>query len=217
MKTEEAKEKIIEFLKEKDSITAQEINYQSKGTIPFVQIYSIMSGFVKAGGVKLNEVDGKKSYSLLDEGKLEITEEEKKVVEKKREPLKEQEKEAEQKQQKGKYEKPGRDLTRYKFNGSEYNKGRLALAIITQYAKDKRPSLKSALELFPDELVPPYGVIKPIKDAKEMSKERQRFFIKPEEQVKFRDGSIAVSNQFTKDRIEALISIAKKQLGYSIK
>jgi hypothetical protein len=59
-------------------------------------------------------------------------------------------------------------------------------------------------------------MIKPIKEAKEMSKERQRFFIKPEEEIKLRDCSIAVSNQWTPDRMEKLLVIAKK-LGYKIK
>jgi hypothetical protein len=50
-----------------------------------------------------------------------------------------------------------------------------------------------------------------------MSKERQRFFIKPEEEIKLRDAVIAVSNQFTTERIDKVIAIAKKELKYSIK
>ena len=177
MKTEEAKEKIAEMLKEKTTLTPQEINYSSKGTLPFVQIYTILAGFVKTGAVQLNETDGKKSYTLLDANKLtEVAAEKTKKQLEKTEPIKEEEKST-----KVKFNQGRRDLTKYKFNGSEYNKGRLALAIIAQYAKDKKPSLKMALEIFPDTLVPPYGVIKPIKEAKQMSKERQRFFIKPEE------------------------------------
>lgn len=70
MKTEEAKAKVIESLKSKKIITAQEINYNSKGKIPMVQIYGIFSGLIKNGSVKLNESDGKKSYELIDESKL---------------------------------------------------------------------------------------------------------------------------------------------------
>ena len=113
--------------------------------------------------------------------------------------------------------KAGRDMTTYQFNGNTYNKGRLAHAVITQYAKEKKPSLKTALELFKDEIVPPYGLIKEIKEARKLSKPYQRFFIKPEEEIKLRDCSIGVSNQWTPDRIEALITIARKQLGYKIK
>lgn len=91
------------------------------------------------------------------------------------------------------------------------------MEIISKAAKDKRLSLKGALELFPDEIIPPYGLIKPIAEAKKLSKERQRFFIKPEEEVKLRDAVVAVSNQFTPERIQKVIEIGRKQLGYSIK
>ena len=131
-------------------------------------------------------------------------------------PEKEEKKENEEKITKPK-KKAGRDLTTYQFNGNTYNKGRLVHAVIAQYAKEKKPSLKTALELFKDEIVPPYGLIKEIKEARKLSKPYQRFFIKPEEEIKLRDCSIGVSNQWTPDRIEALIMIARKQLGYKIK
>lgn len=210
MKTEEAKAKVIDALKSKKTITAQEINYSSKGKIPMVQIYGIFSGLIKNGSVKLNETDGKKSYELIDESKLND-------VPAKKDLKKEKEESGEGKTF-GPKPKGGRDLTRYSFNGKkDLNKGRLALEIISKAAKDKRLSLKGALELFPDEIIPPYGLIKPIAEAKKLSKERQRFFTKPEEEVKLRDAVIAVSNQFTPERIQKVIEIAKKQLGYSIK
>lgn len=214
MKTEEAKEKIAEMLKEKTTLTPQEINHASKGTLPFVQIYTILGGLVKTGAVQLNEADGKKSYTLLDANKLnEVTDEKTKKQLEKTEPVKHEERST----TKPKFKQGGRDLTKYKFNGNEYNKGRLAWAIVSQYAKEKKPSLKMALELFPDEIIPPYGLIKPIAEAKKMSKERQRFFIKLEEEIKLRDTVIAVSNQFTTERIEKVISIAKRELKYTIK
>ncbi|MGB3948454.1 MAG: hypothetical protein WBM13_10750 [Bacteroidia bacterium] len=216
MKTEEAKAKITEMLREKTTVSPQEISYETKGKIPFVQIYSILSIMVKSGEVKLKESDGKKNYTLIDAKDIvpQFEKEKKPVAAEISVPSEDND---EGKSTKVKNNQGGRDLTKYKFNGKEYNKGRLAHAIVAQAAKDKRLSLKGALELFPDEIIPPYGLIKPISEAKKMSKERQRFFIKPEEEVKLRDAVIAVSNQFTKDRIESLISIAKVQLGYSIK
>ena len=204
MKTEDAKTKIMEMLTEKTTVTAQEINQATKGKLPFVQIYSIMAGMIKAGTIKLNETAGKKSYSLAAGSKTEA------VV---NEPANTESKKATS----VKNNQGGRDLTKYTFNGREYNKGRLAHAIISQAAKDKRLSLKGAMELFPDEIIPPYGLIKPISEAKKMSKERQRFFIKPEDEVKLRDAVIAVSNQFTTERIEKVIAIARKELKYNIK
>ena len=214
MKTDQAREIIIETLKTKTTVSAQEINYASKGTLPFVQIYGILSVLINNGSVQLNKSDGKKTYTLIDAGKLNDE------VPKNVKTKPEKEKVVKEIEEDGAKEKPkkkvGRDLTTYKFNGNEYNKGRLAHAIVAQAAKDKRFGLKGALEIFPDELIRPYGMIKPIKEAKEMSKERQRFFIKPEEEIKLRDCSIAVSNQWTPDRMEKLLVIAKK-LGYKIK
>ena len=214
MKTDQAREIIIETLKTKTTVSAQEINYASKGTLPFVQIYGILSVLINNGSVQLNKSDGKKTYTLIDAEKLndEVPKNVKAKPEKEKAVKETEEDEPKEKPKK----KVGRDLTTYKFNGNEYNKGRLAHAIVFQASKDKRFGLKGALDIFPDELIRPYGMIKPIKEAKEMSKERQRFFIKPEEEIKLRDCSIAVSNQWTPDRMEKLLVIAKK-LGYKIK
>lgn len=213
MKTEEAKEIIINSLKEKTTVKAHEINYQSKGKIAFVQIYSIMSKLIKNGSVQMNETDGKKSYTLIDASKLDLEPiEAPKVKAEKTKVEKPVEKETKEKPK----HKTGRDLTTYKFNGVEYNKTRLSHALVSQYVKDKRPGLKGLLEIFPDEIVKPYGMIRKIEEAKEISKDRLRFLIKPEEEIKIRDCSIAVSNQWTPDRIEIILGIAKK-LSYKIK
>ncbi|HXD93894.1 MAG TPA: hypothetical protein VNX01_11830 [Bacteroidia bacterium] len=210
MKTEQVREVVIKTLKEKTTVTAHEINAASKGSIPFVQIYSVMNALIKDGAVEMKENEGKKHYTLVDTEKLKDGIEPAPVTKT------EQAKAAPEKEVKPK-KKAGRDMTTYQFNGNTYNKGRLAHAVIAQYAKEKKPSLKTALELFKDEIVPPYGLIKEIKEARKLSKPYQRFFIKPEEEIKLRDCSIGVSNQWTPDRIEALITIARKQLGYKIK
>jgi hypothetical protein len=217
MKTEKVKEVIVETLKEKTTVSAHEINATSKGSIPFVQIYAVMNALIKDGAVTMHESEGKKHYTLVDAEKLKdeinfnpVTKPDKinEVVETK------EKKEEKVQTPKGKV---GRDLTTYQFNGNTYNKGRLAHAVIAQYAKEKKPSLKTALELFKDEIVPPYGLIKEIKEARKLSKPYLRFFIKPEEEIKLKDCIIGVSNQWTPDRIEVLLAIARKQLGYKIK
>jgi hypothetical protein len=220
MKTEQVREVIIATLKEKTSVTAHEINAASKGSIPFVQIYSVMNALIKDGAVQMNESEGKKHYTLIDAEKLKdgidfapVT----KTEQTKATPVKEEKEKKDEKTVTKPKKKADRDLTTYQFNGNSYNKGRLAHAVIAQYAKEKKPSLKTALELFKDEIVPPYGLIKEIKEARKLSKPYQRFFIKPAEEIKLRDCSIGVSNQWTPDRIEALITIARKQLNYKIK
>lgn len=214
MKTEDAKAIIVKSLIEKTIVKANEINNENNGQIAFVQIYGIMAKLIKNGSVQMNETEGKKCYTLIDAEKLndepietpKVKPEKIKVV---------NENEVEEPKEKPK-KKNGRDLTTYKFEGIEYNKGRLAHAVVSQYAKDKRPSLKGLLEIFPDEIIRPYGLVKPIKEAKEISKDRLRFFIKPEEEIKIRDCSVAVSNQWTRDRMERLLAISKT-LGYKIK
>ena len=98
----------------------------------------------------------------------------------------------------------------------EYGKSRLALAIISFYVKEHKPTYKELCKVFPVNLIPPYGLVKPKKEALEMSKNRARFFIKDHEIIELPDGSVCVSNQFTKDRIEKLIRIAEDDLGCEI-
>ena len=175
-----------------------------------------MNALIKDGAVQMNEAEGRKQFTLVDAEKLTGTINPAPVE--KTEPANEQtEKEEKPEKAVKPKKKAGRDLTTYQFNGETYNKGRLAHAVIAQYAKEKKPSLRTALELFKDEIVPPYGLIKEIKEARKLSKPYPRFFIKPEEEIKLRDCMIGVSNQWTPQRIETLIAIAKKQLGYKIK
>src|SRR5437764_746536 len=128
MKTEKAREIIILELKKSSTLTAKEINHTHK-EIAFVQIIGVMSGLVKNGSVKLNEDEGKKSYTLIDESKLndEPSENSKAKPEKIITVPEEKDKNTKK--------KTGRDLSTYKFNGAEYNKGRLAHAIVLEASK----------------------------------------------------------------------------------
>lgn len=213
MNIQETREKILSIIKEKGEISPQEINYQTK--IAFVQIYSIVKILEAEKFVEIIQQENTKVYRLFKGDKdkaISMVEKPKKLkTEKKGDEIKLKEK------KKLPLKTGSRDLTQYKFNGNMYNKGRLAHAIILSYAKEHKPTLKNALLLFTDDIVPPYGVIKAIKEAKEMSKNRARFFIKDEEVIKLKDAQIAVSNQFTPDRIARVISIARKELKYVIK
>ena len=213
MNTQEAREKILAIIKEKGEISPQQINYATK--IAFVQIYSIAKILETEKFIEITQQENTKVYRLLKAVKSDASSTEKKPEQPKTEKKIEAPKPAAKKILLG--QTGSRDLTQYKFNGNMYNKGRLAHAIISCYAKEHKPTLKNALLLFTDDIVPPYGVIKPIKEAREMSKNRSRFFIKDEEVIKLKDAQIAVSNQFTPERIARIISIAKKELKYIIK
>lgn len=212
MNNTEAREKIIAIITEKKKVSPTEINYITKGKIATVQIYGIAKKLAEEGVIAIEEADKNKFYSLAEKKKEQS--------EAKEQPGTEAEKTEEKKPSRYSVEKSKRDFSKYRLNGGKetFNKGRLAHAIIAQAAKDKRLSLKGALELFDPEgnAIPPYGLIKPIAEAKKLSVERLRFFIKPEEEIKLRDATIAVSNQFTPERINRLIEIARKELKYKI-
>ncbi len=207
MKNIEAREIILASIKEAGKITAQEINYKSKGKIPIIQINGIAKKLIDEKLIKLEQSD-KTKYFLI--GEKEIPDTSKKTD-------KENEDDNEPTIKPKVTESGRRDLSTYKFNGTEYKKGRLALAIVTHYAKEKRPTYKAAQEMFGDEIVPAYGFLRKVAEAKKASKERQRFFIKPEEVIKLRDCEICVSNQIGSGNIGKILAIARKELKYNIR
>jgi len=110
-----------------------------------------------------------------------------------------------------------RDNRKFKFDGQEYGKGPLVRAIVESYAK-KNPKTTIALlkKVFPDELLHRYGIFQEIKDAKKLSGNRDRYFMKPEQLIKVKDGAVAVCNQFTAENIQPFLKVAKEQ-GFTVK
>lgn len=111
-----------------------------------------------------------------------------------------------------------KDITKYIFNGKEYGKGRLVLAVIKHHI-DQSPDLTFA-ELenqFPKNLQGSIGVFSSYSHAKNIfdNTERWRHFSKPSDQVKIADETIAICNQWGIGNIDKFISRAK-QLGYEI-
>ena len=110
--------------------------------------------------------------------------------------------------------KSKRDFSTFKFNGEEYNKGRLVRAIISKYAQDRKPSFNQLKEAFPDSEIKPYayGLFRLVGDAKKINDEsrRVRFFVKAGEEIKLKDKTIAVTNQITGDLLDRFLVVAKK-------
>lgn len=107
-----------------------------------------------------------------------------------------------------KVDKSGRDVSTYEFDGERLRKGRLALRIIQCFVRENKAGLKEIQQLFPNEIVRPYGFVQPLKEAKKISDKRDRFFIKEQDQIATPDGPVCVSNQITKERVENIIRIA---------
>lgn len=112
-----------------------------------------------------------------------------------------------------------KDVTKYKFNGETYGKGRLVLAVLKQYVQDNPEIIYTDLEQrFPDNLQGSKGVFKTCHDANKIFEESsyKRHFLKPEELIKIgSDETIAVSNQWGVNNIDNFINCATK-LGYKI-
>lgn len=91
-----------------------------------------------------------------------------------------------------------KDITRYRFNGKEYGKGRLVLAVIKKYVADNPDITYAELEAdFPLKLQGSHGVFIEKEDAINLANEkRKRHFIKEEEFIQLSDLAIAVCSQW---------------------
>lgn len=190
MKNDQVIERVLELYVKHTKLTAKEIHELIPENIALIQVHKALKTLQEHKMMKEQLSHDVKYYSLI--GSMP------------------------EKQTKVNIDKGGRDVSKYKFNGQEYGKSRLAHAIISAYVKKAKPTYKQLCEVFPVKLIPPYGLIKPKAEALEVSKDRDRFFLKDLEVIELPDGPVCVSNQFTKDRIEKLIRIAQDELGYKI-
>jgi hypothetical protein len=190
MKNDEVIELVLELYTTNTKLTAKEIHELIPVDIAIIQVHKALKTLQEHKILKEQLSLDVKYYSLIGSVK--------------------------EKKTKVNVDKGGRDVSKYKFNGQEYGKSRLAHAIISTYAKKAKPTFNQLCEVFPVKLIPPYGLISPKAAAMEVSKDRARFFLKDHELIELPDGPICVSNQFTKDRIEKLIKIAQDDLGYKI-
>lgn len=115
--------------------------------------------------------------------------------------------------------KSSKDHTHYLFNGSEYNKRKLVLAVIKDWISKHSPkAFDELLQAFPQE-TRGGGMFVPLSEAKAIY-ERQgidRHFLGEDEIIQFFDASqFAISNQWGKGNIEKFLVQAMK-LGYEIK
>lgn len=99
------------------------------------------------------------------------------------------------------------------------SKGRLALSIIRLYlTKNKGATMSKLKEIFPAEMVKPYGVIQELPAGRRISAKsgRDRYFMKQDEVIAVKGKKVVVTNQWGKKELDLLIPIAKK-LGMIVK
>lgn len=114
--------------------------------------------------------------------------------------------------------KKGRDTSKFVFEKSEpLPKGQCALSIMKAYFRDKKPLLKDVKAAWDDTIVQRYGVTQELSNAKALSTDRDRYFLKENQILTTKCGKrIAVTSQWTAERFEAFLKAAKK-LNYTVK
>jgi hypothetical protein len=118
----------------------------------------------------------------------------------------------------------GRDFSKFTLiSGAQklegLSKGRLALSIVRFYLqKNKGATMSKLKEIFPAELVKPYGVIQELPAAKRITAKsgRDRYFMKADEVIAIKGKKVVVTNQWGKKEMDLLIPIARK-LGMTVK
>ena len=116
------------------------------------------------------------------------------------------------------YDQTGRDMTKYSFNGQTYGKGRLVLAVISEFVRQRPGTSSCDLDkAFPKHLHSPHGPFTPLADAMKSFHEegRKRTFIDAGEPIELTDGAFAVSTQWGLKRIGPFLENAER-LGIDI-
>lgn len=111
-----------------------------------------------------------------------------------------------------------RDTTKYKFNGEEYGKRQLVLAVMRHHIELNSDLTFAELnKQFPKRCQGSRGVFMLSSHANEIYTEtnRKRHFIAPDELIELSDSTIAICTQWGIKNIDKFISRAK-ELGYEI-
>jgi hypothetical protein len=107
-----------------------------------------------------------------------------------------------------------KDYTKYEVKGMEavFTKGKLVLAIVSDYCSKNECTFEELKQVFPDKIQGSSGIFDTLENAKKIAKKRARHFVN--NAIKIKDGSIAVSNQWG-GNISDFIAVAEK-LGYDV-
>ena len=107
-----------------------------------------------------------------------------------------------------------RDTTKYEFQGRTYGKGRLVLAVMTEYANQHPDITYNALQdVFPVRLQGSKGVFDTLENANEehLRTSHKRHFLKHNETIQIADTEIAISTEWGKGNIDNFLLAARDQ------
>jgi len=206
---ENSNEKLIAFLKETPNSNKQAIT-ASTG-ISGLHLFNLLKKLQNEGSIASHGEENDTLYSLNENAEKQVETDaqpkEEKIATPETQPAIQQK------------IKIGRNNTQYVFNEKVYGKGPLVHAVVAKYVEEKPNTTFDQLkEIFPDTLMKRFGVFAKEQDAKDLSGKVHRYFLKPEQMIKLKDGEgpIAVCNQWTSALLAPFLEIAAK-LGYSIK
>ena len=124
------------------------------------------------------------------------------------------------------FKKTVRDYSHYNFlenpTGNPYGKGRLVLAVVSQYVKDGRAtSYVDLKKVFPDELQGSSGVVRLFDDVSDKDKGiggKPRYYVNDNDIIWFENGDkVIVSNQWSGvDKMDKFIDYVVTNLKYTI-
>lgn len=110
-----------------------------------------------------------------------------------------------------------KDITRFSFQGVNYCKRQLVLAVIKKYIKDFNITDSSGiLAVFPDYTQGSLGVIRRAEEAELYDGAKARYFFNDEDILHFSDGLFVVCKDWSTNNINRFLQIAEK-IGYEIK
>ena len=110
-----------------------------------------------------------------------------------------------------------KDFSKYEFNGKEYGKNKLVLAVVKQYIEDHKPTDFTELEsAFPKSLQGSFGVVKKYDKLSDSEKNHKRFYIDSSDILETADNTkCVVCTQWSTNNIDEFINKAR-EYNYSI-
>jgi hypothetical protein len=172
--------------------------------IPILQIHKIFNKLFKDALIASIEKNGLKSYVIVNSEGLKALLE---VTTVNLEPTQEASAVAvlsDKKELSEPMTKPvkGRHTGMFNYKNASYNKSQCALKVLTDYVTAEKPTLAELEKTFPKEIVSRFGVFNTIDQAKELSKGRDRYYMKEGNILTTSDGhKVVVTTQWTLERI----------------
>ena len=116
-------------------------------------------------------------------------------------------------------DKKTRDNSVYVYQGAEYKKGRLVHKIISDHvaAAKGKMTYEQLRTAFPESIQKRFNVFKKESETQALnSAGRERFFSKPEELIKLKNATIAVTSQWTAQSLAPFLKVAASH-GHRVK